>query len=60
MLQTAHAALALHFSHYNFCRIHESLRITPAMAARITGRVWEISGGMQGRRDMAPIEKSYA
>jgi hypothetical protein len=32
----------------------------PAMAARITDRVWEISGGMQGRRDMAPIEKSYA
>jgi hypothetical protein len=27
------AALALHFAHYNFCRIHGSLRITPAMAA---------------------------
>ena len=37
------AALALHFAHYNFCRIHGSLRITPAMAAGITDRVWEIS-----------------
>src|SRR6266571_558748 len=36
------AALALHFCHYNFCRIHGSLRITPAMAAGITNRVWEI------------------
>lgn len=36
------AALALHFAHYNFCRIHGSLRITPAMAAGLTDRVWEI------------------
>ncbi|MGA2722935.1 MAG: hypothetical protein ABSG79_11035 [Bryobacteraceae bacterium] len=36
------AALALHFAHYNFCGIHGSLRITPAMAAGITDRVWEI------------------
>jgi hypothetical protein len=36
------AALALHFAHYNFCRIHGSLRITPAMAAGITDRVWEL------------------
>jgi hypothetical protein len=35
-------ALALHFAHYNLCRVHGSLRITPAMAAGITDRVWEI------------------
>lgn len=34
------AAVALHFMHYNFCRIHQSLRITPAMAAGVTDRVW--------------------
>lgn len=34
------AALALHFWHYNFCRVHSALRITPAMAANVTGRVW--------------------
>jgi IS1 family transposase len=34
------AACALHFAHYNFCRIHSSLRITPAMAAGLTDHVW--------------------
>ncbi|MCG8430902.1 MAG: IS1 family transposase [Candidatus Omnitrophica bacterium] len=35
-------AVALHFMYYNFCRIHQSLRITPAMAAGVTDKVWEI------------------
>jgi hypothetical protein len=30
------AALALYFFHYNFCRQHKTLRVSPAMAARIT------------------------
>jgi IS1 family transposase len=33
-------ALALYFVHYNFIRIHKTLRVTPAMAAGITDRVW--------------------
>ncbi len=37
------AAYALHFAYYNFCRIHRSLRITPAMEAGITDRVWMIA-----------------
>jgi IS1 family transposase len=36
------AALALHFAYYNFCRIHQSLRCTPAMAAGITDTIWEL------------------
>jgi len=36
-------AVALHFMNYNFCRIHQTLRVTPAMAAGLTDRVWEIS-----------------
>ena len=36
------AAISLHFAHYNFCRIHQTLRVTPAMAAGLTDRVWEI------------------
>jgi hypothetical protein len=32
----------LHFMHYNFCRIHTSLRVSPAMAAGVTGRLWSI------------------
>jgi IS1 family transposase len=35
-------ALYLHFAYYNFCRIHKSLRITPAMAAGITDHIWNI------------------
>jgi IS1 family transposase len=37
------AACALHFAHYNFCRVHSSLRVTPAMAAGLTDCVWPIS-----------------
>jgi len=36
------AAVALHFCHYNFARIHSSTRLTPAMAAGVTSRVWEL------------------
>ncbi|MBB4252994.1 helix-turn-helix domain-containing protein [Rhizobium sp. BK008] len=36
-------AVALHFMHYNFVRIHKSLRMTPAMAAGITDKLWEVS-----------------
>lgn len=37
------ASLAIHYMHYNFCRIHQSLRITPAMAAGVTNHIWEVS-----------------
>lgn len=35
-------AVAIHFMHYNFCRIHKSLRVTPAMEANVTDHVWSI------------------
>jgi IS1 family transposase len=35
-------AVALHFMHYNFCRIHQTLRVTPAMEAGVTDHVWGI------------------
>ena len=35
-------AVALHLMHYNFVKIHQSLRTTPAMAAGVTDRLWEI------------------
>jgi IS1 family transposase len=37
------AALGLFHAHYNFCRIHRTLRVTPAMAAGMSARVWEIA-----------------
>jgi hypothetical protein len=34
------AALHLHFAYYNFCRVHRSLKMTPALAAGITDHIW--------------------
>jgi len=34
--------VALYFMHYNFCRIHQTLRVTPAMEAGISNHVWGI------------------
>ena len=34
--------LALHFAHCNFCRIHQTLRVTPAMEAGITDHIWTL------------------
>lgn len=36
------AAIALHYMHYNYCRIHSSLRVTPAMEAGLSKPVWSI------------------
>jgi IS1 family transposase len=35
-------SVALHFMYYNFCRIHQSLRVTPAMEAEVTDCLWNI------------------
>lgn len=35
-------AVSLHFMYYNFCRIHQTLRVTPAMAAKVTDRLWDV------------------
>ena len=35
-------AMALHFLYYNFVRIHQTLKVTPAMAAGVTDRLWEM------------------
>jgi hypothetical protein len=36
------AACALHFAYYDFCRVHQTLRVTPAMEAGLTDHVWEL------------------
>lgn len=35
-------AISLHFMYYNFCRIHKTLKVTPAMEAKVTDRLWDI------------------
>lgn len=46
--------LSLHFCFYNFCRIHKSLRVTPAMAAGITDRLWTLEDIVAKIDAMAP------
>jgi hypothetical protein len=41
-LENLQAAVALHFAHYNLVRLHKTLRVTPAMAAGVTDRLWSI------------------
>jgi hypothetical protein len=41
-LENLKAAVALHFCHYNFVRMHKSLRMTPAMAAGVSDRLWTL------------------
>jgi transposase-like protein/IS1 family transposase len=37
------SAYCLHFAYYNFCRIHKSLRVTPAMESKLTDHVWDLA-----------------
>lgn len=54
------AAVALHFAYYNFCRIHPSISVTPAMEVGLTKTVWEIEDlverVMQPGRTIGPNE----
>jgi IS1 family transposase len=36
------ASIALYYMHYNFCRVHKTLRVTPAMAAGVSDHVWDL------------------
>lgn len=42
------AASALHLAFYNFCRVHKTLRVTPAMEAEITDHVWVLAELLRG------------
>lgn len=42
-LENHEAAIALHYMQYNFCRIHQTLRVTPAMEAGVSDHVWSIA-----------------
>jgi hypothetical protein len=35
-------AISLYFMYYNFCRIHKTLKVPPAMEANVTDRLWDI------------------
>lgn len=41
-VENMRAAVSLHFAHYNFVRVHRTLRVTPAMAADVADRLWSL------------------
>jgi IS1 family transposase len=41
-LENLKAAISIHFAYYNFCRVHGTLRITPAMQAGLTDHIWSL------------------
>lgn len=56
-LRNHRAAVNLHVAYYNFCRVHETLRITPAMALGVTDHIWSIGELIQKALDTpaAPV-----
>jgi len=52
-------AVALHFTHYNFCRIHRTLKTTPAVAAGVADHVWGI-GKIVGLLESEPANRQGA
>jgi hypothetical protein len=49
------AAISLYVAHYNLCRVHESLRSTPALALGIADRVWTIADLLDAALATQPI-----
>ena len=49
--------LSLYFVFYNFCRIHKTLHMSPAMAAGITPRLWSLEDVVAKTDEMAPAPK---
>lgn len=41
-VENLRAAVSLHFAHYNFVRVHQTLRVTPAMEAGVSDRLWSL------------------
>ncbi len=41
-LRNHKAAVSLYVAHYNLCRVHETIRVTPAMALGVTDHIWTI------------------
>jgi IS1 family transposase len=48
--------MAIYFMHYNFVRIHQTLKVTPAMAAGVTPKLWEMSDMVQVLEDWEALQ----
>ena len=52
-------AMALHFLYYNFVRIHKTLKVTPAMAAGVTDRLWEVTDMVNVLESMGGVSMNW-
>jgi hypothetical protein len=63
-LENHRAAVSLHMAFYTFCRIHETIRVTPAMEAGIADRVWSVdelvAAALEEPVGAAPVRKPLA
>jgi hypothetical protein len=50
--------MAIYFMHYNFVRIHQTLKISPAMAAEVTDKLWEMSDMVKVLEDWEAGQKA--
>ncbi len=50
-------AMAIYFMHYNFVRIHQILRVTPAMAAGVTNTLWNLEDMAELLEKQAPAKR---
>ena len=53
------AAVSLHFAYYNFCRVHQTLGTTPAVAAGIADHVWKLDEliGLLEAAEATPVKR---
>jgi hypothetical protein len=51
-------AVSLHYMFYNFCRIHKTLRVTPAMAAKVTDKLWSVEDIVQVIDDWEAVRQA--
>mgnify|MGYP001561240293 CR=1 FL=1 len=54
-LRNLRAAVALYFAYYNLCRVHQTLRVTPAMEAGVTDRIWTVGDLLDAADRREPI-----
>lgn len=59
-LRNQKAAVALYVAHYNLCRIHETIRITPAMALGVMDHIWTIGELIEAAEEPDPPEPQGA
>jgi hypothetical protein len=53
------AAVSLYAAYFNLCRVHETLRITPAMAIGITDHIWSVGELIDTAGNREPPSPSY-